>query len=40
MKNSEFRLEELQNAYKNAQFQKDTQLKEHLASEKELRTKR
>uniref|UniRef100_A0A1B6EBG6 Dynein regulatory complex protein 10 n=1 Tax=Clastoptera arizonana TaxID=38151 RepID=A0A1B6EBG6_9HEMI len=40
MKNSEFRLEELQNELKIAQHQRETQLKEYISSEKELRTKR
>lgn len=40
IKNSEYRLEELQNAAKNAQYRRETQLKEHLASEKDLRAKR
>uniref|UniRef100_A0A1B6LGV5 Dynein regulatory complex protein 10 n=1 Tax=Graphocephala atropunctata TaxID=36148 RepID=A0A1B6LGV5_9HEMI len=40
VKNSEFRLEELQTGAKNAQYRRDVQLKEHLNSERDLRAKR
>lgn len=40
VKNSEYRLDELQTASKSAQYRKEVQLKEHLSTEKDLRAKR
>ncbi|XP_046679841.1 dynein regulatory complex protein 10 isoform X1 [Homalodisca vitripennis] len=40
VKNSEYRLEELQAGAKNAQYRREVQLKEHIHSERDLRAKR
>lgn len=40
VKNSEYRLDELQTASKSTQYRREIQLKEHLATEKDLRAKR